>query len=131
MTVRTDEARTRRDADAWRQRHARADFRDELRHATNARTVFLFGSRDAFALTAVNFAHAAGWGPRQKRVAEGRSAMMTGIWLGHGARGGHPDEIVISFKPYPPYAHFKRPGVKRPGVNRSGVNRPDVKTPAR
>jgi hypothetical protein len=115
LSVRTDEARTRRDADAWRRRQARADFRDELRHATHARTVFLFGSRDAFALTAVNFACAAGWGPRQKGVAEGRSAMMTGIWLTDGHRGGHPDEILVCFKPYPPYAHFRRPGVRRPG----------------
>lgn len=24
--------------------------------------------------------------------------------------GGHPLEVLISFKPYPPYAHFERPG---------------------
>ncbi|MGW0585202.1 hypothetical protein ACWD25_57165, partial [Streptomyces sp. NPDC002920] len=49
LTVRTDEARTARDAASWRERRDRADFRDELRHATHARTFFLFGSRDVFA----------------------------------------------------------------------------------
>ncbi|MDQ1051014.1 hypothetical protein QFZ76_009250 [Streptomyces sp. V4I2] len=24
--------------------------------------------------------------------------------------GGHPIEVLICFKPYPPYAHFARPG---------------------
>ncbi len=24
--------------------------------------------------------------------------------------GGHPHEVLICFKPYPPYAHFRRPG---------------------
>jgi hypothetical protein len=109
LSVRTDETRTRRDADAWQRRQTHADFRDELRHATHARTFFLFGSRDVFALTAVNFAYAAGWGPRQKRVAEGHSAMVTGIWLKDEPGGGHPDEVVVCFKPCPPYAHFKRP----------------------
>ncbi|WP_069762799.1 hypothetical protein [Streptomyces sp. LUP47B] len=110
LSVRTDEARTHKDADAWRQRHTHADFRDDLRHATHARTLFLFGSRDAFARAAVNFAYAAGWGPRQKGVAKGRSAMVTGIWLKDEPGGGHPREVLICFKPYPPYAHFKRPG---------------------
>ncbi|MFF7274672.1 hypothetical protein [Streptomyces griseorubiginosus] len=110
VTVRTDEARTRRDANALLRRRTRADHRDELRHATHARTFFLFGSRDTFAETAVGFAYAAGWGPRQKRVAEGHSALMTGIWLKDGRGGGHPYEVLVSFKPYPPYAHFKRPG---------------------
>lgn len=110
LSVRTDEARTHKDADAWRQRHTHADFRDDLRHATHARTLFLFGSRDAFARAAVNFAYAAGWGPRQKGVVEGRSAMVTGIWLKDEPGGGHPREVLICFKPYPPYAHFKNPG---------------------
>ncbi|GLP67717.1 hypothetical protein TUSST3_43390 [Streptomyces sp. TUS-ST3] len=110
LTVRTDEARTQRDADARLRRGPRADHRDEPRHATHARTFFLFGSRDDFALTAVNLAYAAGWGPRQKGVAAGRSAMVTGIRLKDGPGGGHPCEVVVSFKAYPPYAHFKRPG---------------------
>ncbi|MEU0213309.1 hypothetical protein [Streptomyces canus] len=109
LSVRTDEARTHKDADAWTQRHTRADFRDELRHATHACTLFLFGSRDAFAGAAVNFAYAAGWGPRQKGVAQGHSAMVTGIWLKDEPSGGHPREVLVCFKPYPPYAHFKRP----------------------
>ncbi|MFF7053917.1 hypothetical protein ACFY94_36735 [Streptomyces griseorubiginosus] len=110
LAVRTDEARTRRDADAFLRRRARADHRDELRHATHARTFFLFGDRSSFAETAMGCAHAAGWGPRQKHVAEGRSALMTGIRLKDGPGGGHPCEVLVSFKPYPPYAHFKRPG---------------------
>lgn len=110
LSVRTDEARTHKDADAWTQRHTRADFRDELRHATHARTFFLFGSRDTFSGAAVNFAYAAGWGPRQKGVAKGHSAMVTGIWLKDEPGGGHPREVLVCFKPYPPYAHFKSPG---------------------
>ncbi|MDH6488044.1 hypothetical protein M2157_004043 [Streptomyces sp. SAI-127] len=58
----------------------------------------------------MNFAYAAGWGPRQKGVAKGHSAMLTGIWLKDEPGGGHPREVLVCFKPYPPYAHFKRPG---------------------
>ncbi|MFJ8108235.1 hypothetical protein [Streptomyces sp. NPDC096132] len=111
LTVRTDEARTARDAAHWRERWERADFRDELRHATHARTFFLFGSRDVFAETATYFAEAAGWGPRQKGVAKGRMALMAALpTLVQGPGGGHPFEVMICFKPYPPYAHFRRPG---------------------
>ncbi|MFJ1807055.1 MULTISPECIES: hypothetical protein [unclassified Streptomyces] len=110
LTVGTDEARTARDAASWRERSGRADFRDELRHATHARTFFLFGSRDVFAETATDLAGAAGWGPRQKGVEKGRSALMTALpALVQPPGGGHPLEVMISFKPYPPYAHFKRP----------------------
>ncbi|MFI7411061.1 hypothetical protein ACIBU0_20605 [Streptomyces sp. NPDC049627] len=111
LTVRTDEARTSRDAASWRTRSHRADFRDELRHTTHARTLFLFGSRDVFAETATGLAHAAGRGPYQKGVAQGRSALMTSLpALIQPPGGGHPVEVLICFKPYPPYAHFKRPG---------------------
>ncbi|MFF4402077.1 hypothetical protein [Streptomyces sp. NPDC001480] len=111
LTVRTDEARTARDAARWRERRERADFREELRHATHARTFFLFGSRDVFAETATSFAHAAGWGPRQKDVAKGHSALMTELpALVQPPGGGHSLDVLICFKPYPPYAHFKRPG---------------------
>ncbi|MPY58578.1 hypothetical protein [Streptomyces spongiae] len=111
LTVRTDEARTARDAASWRDHWERADFRDELRHATHARTFFLFGSRDVFAETATSFAHAAGWGPRQKGVVKGYSALMTALpTLVQEPGGGHPIEVLVCFKPYPPYAHFKRPG---------------------
>jgi hypothetical protein len=106
LTARTDEARTARDARTWQ---ARRD-RDELRHTTHARTFFLFGSRDVFADTAVGFAHAAGFGPHHKRVAQGHSALMTGLPLTQPPGGGHPYEVLICFKPYPPYAHFRRPG---------------------
>ncbi|MFE0450067.1 hypothetical protein ACFW2D_01975 [Streptomyces sp. NPDC058914] len=111
LTVRTDEARTARDAASWRERRDRADFRDELRHATHARTFFLFGSRDVFAETATDFAHAAGWGPRRKGVVKGYSVLMAGLpALVQEPGGGHPLEVLICFKAYPPYAHFKRPG---------------------
>lgn len=111
LTVRTDEARTARDAASWRTRWERADFRDELRHTTYARTFFLFGSRDVFAETATGFARAAGWGPYQKGVVKGHSALMTSPpSLIQPPGGGHPVEVLICFKPYPPYAHFKRPG---------------------
>lgn len=111
LTVRTDEARTVRDAASWSERWERADFRDELRHATHARTFFLFGSRDVFAETATYFAHAAGWGPHQKGVAKGHSALMAALpALAQPPGGGHPLEVLICFKPYPPYARIKRPG---------------------
>ncbi|MEU2062144.1 hypothetical protein [Streptomyces sp. NPDC013455] len=111
LTVRTDEARTARDAAAWRTRAERAGFRDELRHATHARTFFLFGSRGVFAETATWFAHAAGHGPYQERVAEGHMALMAELpALVQPPGGGHPVDVLVCFKPYPPYAHFRRPG---------------------
>lgn len=111
LTVRTDEARTARDAESWRARWSHADARDELRHATHARTFFLFGTRDVFAETATEFAYAAGWGPRQKRVAEGYMAFMTAFTLAEPpGTGGHPLEVDVCYKAYPPYAHFKKPG---------------------
>lgn len=111
LTVRTDEARTDGDAAAWRRRAGRPDCRDTLRHAHHARTVFLFGSRDVFAEAAMTCAYAAGWGPRQKGVAKGRLAMVSSLpGLVQRPGGGHPEEILVCFKPYPPYTHFKRPG---------------------
>jgi hypothetical protein len=109
LTVRTDEARTARDARAWLDRpHARGT----LRHTTHARTHFLIGERSVFASAATAFAEAAGRGPRQKGVTQGRAAFVTCL---HGELAPDPDrwrhpEIVIAFKPYPPYAHFRRPG---------------------
>ncbi|PWI17294.1 hypothetical protein DI272_26390 [Streptomyces sp. Act143] len=111
LTVRTDEARTARDAEAWRARQGRADTREELRHATHARTFFLFGTRDVFAQTATDLAYAAGWGPHQKHAAEGHMAFMTALTLAEPpGTGGHPLEVDICYKPYPPYVHFRRPG---------------------
>ncbi|MDX2526333.1 hypothetical protein [Streptomyces europaeiscabiei] len=111
LTARTDEARTTRDATSWRERCERADNRDELRHATHARTFFLFGSRDVFAETATSLAHAAGRGPHRKGVTKGHSALMTALpTLVQPPGGGHPLEVLVCFKPYPPYAHFRRPG---------------------
>ncbi|SED76595.1 hypothetical protein SAMN05216489_04375 [Streptomyces sp. 3213] len=109
LTVRTDEARTERHARAWRERPYD---RGLLRHTTHARTYFLIGDRDVLASAATAFAYAAGWGPREKRVVKGQAACVT--WLHHELlppRGGlrHP-ELAICFKPYPPYAHFRRPG---------------------
>ncbi|MFF4798060.1 hypothetical protein ACFY1U_06560 [Streptomyces sp. NPDC001351] len=111
LTVRTDEARTARDAAAWRARQERTGFQDELRHATHARTVFFFGGRDLFADTAVRLAHAAGRGPHHKGVGEGRMAYIGSIFpLVDPPGGGHPTEVMIGFKAYPPYAHFRPPG---------------------
>ncbi|MFI6565284.1 hypothetical protein [Streptomyces sp. NPDC050534] len=111
LTARTDEARTARDAGSWREQWEHADFREELRHATYARTFFLFGSRGIFAEAATNLAYAAGWGPRHERVHTGRSALMSALpSLVQPPGGGHPVEVLICFKPYPPYAHFRRPG---------------------
>ncbi|MER5521728.1 hypothetical protein [Streptomyces sp. NPDC002763] len=110
LTVRTDEARTARDAAAWRARWRYHDRRDELRHTTHANTLFLFGGRDAFAETAMSLAYTAGWGPRQKRVAEGHPALLSGLWgLRQPPGGGHPVEVLVCFKAYPPYTHFRRP----------------------
>lgn len=109
LSVRTDEARTgtpQPGAGA-----GRPDCRDDLRHATHARTFFLFGSRDVFAEAAMSFAYAAGWGPRRKGVVKGRPVMMSGVpGLTQSPGGGHPYEVLVCFKPCPPYAHFKRPG---------------------
>jgi hypothetical protein len=111
LTARTDEARTTRDAESWRARWEHTDFRDELRHATHARTFFLFGSRDVFAETATYLAHAAGWGPLHKSVAKGHHALMASLpVLTQPPGGGHPLEVLICYKAYPPYAHFKQPG---------------------
>lgn len=109
LTVRTDEARTERDARAWQ---ARPYAREQLRHTTHAHTYFLIGGRDVLASAATSFAHAAGWGPRQKRVVKGHSAFMTCLLgeLAPDRDGSRHPEVVICFKPYPPYAHFKRPG---------------------
>ncbi|MFG2356642.1 hypothetical protein [Streptomyces sp. NPDC048521] len=111
LTVRTDEARTARDAAAWERRRHRAGFRDELGHTTHARTLFLVGSRDVFADAAMSCAYAAGWGPRQKRIVKGGSALMEcvrGLKDEPGTRRG--PELLICFQAYPPYAHFRRPG---------------------
>ncbi|GGJ19111.1 hypothetical protein [Streptomyces brasiliensis] len=130
LTVRTDEARTARDAAAWRERGPRSDRRDDLRHTTHARTLVLLGGREVFAEAAMSFAYAAGWGPRQKRVAEGRLAYMTGLPLADAPGGGHPVEVLVCFKPYPPYAHFRRPGeragLRPPGERASRRRRPAV-----
>ncbi|MFJ5028952.1 hypothetical protein ACIQB5_12725 [Streptomyces sp. NPDC088560] len=98
--VRTDEPRTAQDTAAWRARPDRAGFRDELRHATHARTFFHFG-RDVFAGTAVWFAHAAGNGPHQTGAAPA-PVQPPG--------GGHCVDVLVCFKPHPPYARFRRPG---------------------
>ncbi|MFJ4522605.1 hypothetical protein ACIP4Y_16900 [Streptomyces sp. NPDC088810] len=112
LTVRTDEARTGRDAAARRERRDRAGCRDELRHATHARTFFLFGSRGVFAEAATGFAYAASRGPYQKGVGDGRMAYLGSFLpLVDPPGGGHPVEVMIGFKPYPPYAHFRPPGV--------------------
>jgi hypothetical protein len=111
LTVRTGEARTDRDATARRRRAWRPDCRDELRHTTHARTFFLLGSRDVFAEAATSLAYAAGRGPHRKGVTKGRPAMMSGVpGLTRSPGGGHPHEVLVCFKPYPPYARFKRPG---------------------
>ncbi|MER6463575.1 hypothetical protein ABT278_24280 [Streptomyces sp. NPDC001228] len=110
LTVRTDEARTARHAAALLAREHRADRRDELRHTAHAGTFFLFGSRDVFAEAAMSFARAAGRGPSRKRVAAGRAALVSGLrGLRQPPGGGHPVEVLICFKAYPPYAHFRRP----------------------
>ncbi|MER6978680.1 hypothetical protein [Streptomyces carpinensis] len=117
LTVRTDEARTARDAATWRERRdrfgGRAADRDDLRHLTHARTHFLIGSRDVFAEAAMAFAYAAGWGPRAKHVVKGYAVYMTdvpGLRVGPGPERHRSPAILICFKPFPPYAHFRRPG---------------------
>ncbi|MHC5903184.1 hypothetical protein ACVNF4_04615 [Streptomyces sp. S6] len=103
LTVRTDERRTARDAE----RSYRSRREPELRQVTHARTCILTGGRDAFAEMATEFAYTAGWGPRQKGVAQGKPVCMTHIL---GSRGDREPEIGICFQAYPPYAHFRRPG---------------------
>ena len=113
LTVRTDEARTARDATSWREHGERAGSRDELRHATHARTFFLFGERDVFAQAATSFAHAAGWGPRQKGVVKGHSALMAALpTLVQGLGGGHPIEALICFNRIRPTPTSDGPGAQ-------------------
>ncbi|MCX4972161.1 hypothetical protein [Streptomyces sp. NBC_00620] len=66
----------------------------------------------AFADTASALAYAAGWGPRERRVVKGRSALITAIGGLKADRGGswRGPEVLICFKAYPPYPHFRRPG---------------------
>ncbi|MGW3244642.1 hypothetical protein [Streptomyces sp. NPDC001070] len=112
LTVRTDEARTERDGDVWWQQYGRTGARDRLRPVGHARTLFLIGSRGTFAFAAAQLAWAAGWGPRQKGVVKGHAALVASLTPllapGDGWRG---PEIDIAFKAYPPYAHFRRPGL--------------------
>ncbi|MFE0629557.1 hypothetical protein ACFW3D_21665 [Streptomyces sp. NPDC058864] len=114
LTVRTDEARTARDADAWWQRYGHADSRDRLRPVRHARTLFLVGSRGTFSFAAASLARAAGQGPRRKGVTKGHMALVERLTplLESGDRGRGP-ELDIAFKTYPPYAHFRRPGRPR------------------
>ena len=110
LTAGTDEARTARDATAWRARTEHGDRREYFRHSTHAGTLFLFGSRYVFAEAAMSLAYAAGWGPRQKGVTGGHPALVSGLWgLRQPPGGGHPVEVLVCFKAYPPYAHFRRP----------------------
>ncbi|MFF6807924.1 hypothetical protein [Streptomyces sp. NPDC012616] len=111
LTAGTDESRTARDAARWVERERRADFRDQVRHATHAGTFFLFGSRDVFAAAATDLAEAAGRGPRQKGVAQGHSALMTTLpMLAQPPGGGHDVEVLVLFKPHQPHAHVAWPG---------------------
>lgn len=111
LPARTGEARTDRDAAAWRRRAGRPDCRDELRHATHARAFFLFGSRDVFAEAAMSLAYAAGWGPRRKGVVKGATGDDAGCPRPHTeSRRRTPLRGLVCFKPCPPHAHFKRPG---------------------
>ncbi|MGW1272072.1 hypothetical protein [Streptomyces sp. NPDC002491] len=107
LTAGADEGRTARDA-ARRAEHEKwAGFRDQVRHATHAGAFFLFGNREAFAAAAVGLAEAADQGPRQKGVAQGRSALMTTLpALAQPPGGGHDVEVLVLFKPRPIHAPF-------------------------
>ncbi|MDX3802857.1 hypothetical protein, partial [Streptomyces sp. AK04-3B] len=100
LTAGTDDGRTARDAARWAEREKRAGLRGQVRHATHAGTFFLFGNRDVFAAAAVDLADAAGRGPRQKGVAQGRSALMTALpTLAQPPGGGHDVEVLVLYKP--------------------------------
>jgi hypothetical protein len=106
LTAGTDEDRTARDAARWAEREKWAGFRGQVRHATHAGTFFLFGNRDVFAAAAAGLAEAAVRGPRQRGVAEGRSALMTALpTLAQPPGGGHDVEVLVLFKPRPPHIH--------------------------
>lgn len=114
LTVRTDEARTARDADAWWKRYGHADSRDWLRPVGHARTLILVGSRGAFSFAATLLAGAAGQGPRLKGVTKGRMALVESLTpLLHPGDGWRGPELDVAFAAYPPYAHFRRPGRPR------------------
>ncbi|MEU9111644.1 hypothetical protein AB0D04_07605 [Streptomyces sp. NPDC048483] len=110
LTVTTNERRTAADAAAWSARWGHLGQREWLRPVTYARTLFLTGSRGVFASAAEEVAYAAGWGPREKGVAEGRSvraASLTNHLVPDPSR--HHAELDILFAAYPPYEHFARP----------------------
>ncbi|MEW2256326.1 hypothetical protein [Streptomyces sp. NPDC047869] len=111
LTVRTDEARTARDAADWERRRHRADCREDLLHTTHARTLCLTGSRGVFADTAMSCAYAAGWGPRRKGIVKDGSALVDSF-RGLAGEPGDPrgPEVLICFQACPPYADFRRPG---------------------
>ncbi|MET8562361.1 hypothetical protein ABZV75_17830 [Streptomyces flaveolus] len=68
------------------------------------------------------FADAAGRGPYQDRVAEGRMAFPGSFPpLVDPPGGGHPVEVMICFKPCPPYAHFRPPGASASRPRRPAV----------
>ncbi|WP_431945037.1 hypothetical protein [Actinacidiphila sp. bgisy167] len=125
LTVRTDEARTARDADAWWKRYGRAESRDRLRPVGHARTLILVGSRGTFSFAATQLAWAAGQGPCQKGVVKGHMALVESLTpLLHPGDGWRGPELDIAFAAYPPYTHFRRPG--RP----QHPDRPASPTPA-
>ncbi|MER7106422.1 hypothetical protein [Streptomyces sp. NPDC000229] len=126
LTVETDERRTAAHGDAWGERHGRhRDARDWLRPAVHARTLFLYGGRDVFAAASRQLEHAAGFGPRERRVGQGRDALI-GSLTGYLApeRARRRTELDVGFQAYPPYAHFRRPG--RPPASR---RRPPAASP--
>ncbi|MDX2811077.1 hypothetical protein PV410_00650 [Streptomyces sp. PA03-5A] len=114
LTVRTDEARTARDADAWWRPFRHADSRDRLRPVGHAWTLFLVGGRGTFSFAATQLAWAAGQGPRQKGVVKGHMALVEQFTpaLEPGGRRRGP-ELDVAFEAYPPCAHFRRPGRPR------------------
>jgi hypothetical protein len=99
LTVDTDEDRWASPPPQWTRRLGHQDFRDWLRPAVWARTLFLVGGRDSFRAAVGEFVFAAGNGPAAKGVANGLAPMMATLTpLLQPAEGVRPVEIDISFR---------------------------------
>lgn len=98
LTVDADEHQWPDPPAEWARRSGRRDFRDWLRPAVVASTLFLIGSRDSFRAAVGEFTYAAGNGPRSRRGARGSPELMSTLTpLLRPESGEHPIEIDISY----------------------------------
>jgi hypothetical protein len=99
LTVHTDEHRWSAPPPEWSERLGQQDFRDWLRPAMWARTLFLVGGRDSFRAAVGEFTFAASNGPGAHGVNRGPAPLMATLTpLLEPAERDRPVEIDISFR---------------------------------